>query len=75
MTRFRRLQSFFVMMLTASMAWAYDIPTSGTCGTNTSYVITGSENNYTLTISGTGVIDNSFFYGISGKRISVALRR
>lgn len=46
-----------VMMLTTTTAWAYDIPDTGSCGTNATYTI----NDSTLTISGTGEIsDNAF---------------
>ena len=50
-----------VTMLTTATAWAYGIENTGSCGTSATYAITGSEGNYTLTISGTGKISDYAF--------------
>ena len=53
-----RILSLLVLLLTAvTGAWA-DEPTSGTCGENVTWAVTGSENNYTLTIGGTGAMND-----------------
>ena len=52
----QKILSLLVLLLTAaSGAWA-DEPTSGTFGENLTWAVTGSENNYTLTIGGTGAM-------------------
>jgi len=54
----QKILSLLVLLLTAATgAWA-DEPTSGTCGENVTWAVTGSENNYTLTIGGTGAMND-----------------
>ncbi len=46
-----------IALLTTGTAWAYNIPDTGSCGTNATYTI----NDSTMTISGTGEISNYVF--------------
>ena len=49
----RAAMTLLMMMLTATTAWAYD---SGSCGDNVTYYY--SESTHTLTISGSGAMEN-----------------
>ena len=51
------LMTLALLLTAATGAWA-DEPTSGTCGENVTWAVTGSENNYTLTIGGTGAMND-----------------
>ncbi|MBQ6749814.1 MAG: leucine-rich repeat protein [Bacteroidaceae bacterium] len=58
----RAAMTLAAVLLTTMTAWAYGIATTGSCGDNATYAITGTDGNYTLTISGTGAIGYAEFY-------------
>ena len=43
-----------ITLFTPGAVRAHNLGTSGTCGENATYTVTGSAGDYTLTISGTG---------------------
>ncbi len=49
--------TLLIALLSTAMAWAYNIPDTGSCGPNATYTI----NDSTMTISGTGEISNYAF--------------
>ncbi|MGX8696429.1 MAG: leucine-rich repeat domain-containing protein, partial [Prevotella sp.] len=57
----RVAMTLLLSVLTTMTAWAYGIADTGSCGISATYAITGSEGNYTLTISGTGKISDYAF--------------
>ena len=55
-----------ITLFTPGAVRAHNLETSGTCGENATYTVTGSAGNYTLTISGTGDIAGEAFLNVEG---------
>ena len=53
-----------ITLFTPGAVRAHNLGTSGTCGENATYTVTGSAGNYTLTISGTGDIAYGAFLNL-----------